>query len=414
MTVGRGFIARLLFALVSGTTGLSAAHIRCYLLKPPLDVLPGVRRLVVMDFAGTGGERVSQYLVGSLTDSRRGMSSSADDITYLSGARTNMFSVIDKNELARVLNEHFASGDDTAAVLSNVTGIDAIVSGSITAESLDQSDQRQQVSWVDSAQNNLVDCVTRRVSLTIRMQVTSARTREILATVEGTTATGDDKCGADRATLESVEDLADQCEKEIVARDLIDHLAPRFVEREFTLREVRNNENREVEERGNEACDAAEGGQLDRAFRLFSQILLSDHFNDAVYYDIGVLNEVVGNFTEADSCYRIASGLREDEDYAKALENCRITGQDIITLDSLGIPIRNHIFSESNPATRVHLKGDKDERIPIRASASDTSAIIARVPGGSQVDLIGTEGNWIKVKMFDGEMGYVRNLDLDQ
>jgi len=419
------FAALYVIALLTICTVAIGSDIKCFVLQPPDQALPGVRKLAVVDFNGMGGRAISDYLISSLLVKGRGMatikgglfSKDKEAVTYLSGARTDVFTIVERSRLDQVLKEQDlgATGvvdEKQAATLGKVLGVDAIVMGTITPSSNDATDRRQQTLYQGGNKYNVVvDCITRKVSVRVRMRVVNATTGEILGTKEGSSEIQDDKCGDERTQLATTESLVDQCVRSLADGDLANYLAPHFVQSKFELKDIKV---KEYQKLGDQAGDAAENGQLDRAFTLYSAILKDDAYNDVAYYNVGVLNEVVGNFSQADTAYQKALSIRQDDDYSKASEHSRRLSSFGEMLATMGVSIQKHAFSVSETqiasatAAKIRLKGDSGDRISIRSTAEDASSVVAKVPGGIELELVEKSGDWVKVKTFDGKVGFVK------
>jgi hypothetical protein len=422
-------VASCVFALLISCTAAIASDIKCFVLQPPDQTLPGVQKLAILDFNGMAGRAISDYLISSLLVKGHGIgtikgglfSKDKEGVTYLSGARTDIFTIVERSRLDQVLKEQAlgAAGvvdEKQAAALGKVLGVDAIVMGTIIPSSNDATDRRQQTVYSGGKKSNiLVDCTTRKVGVTVRMRVVNATTGEILGTKEAHSEIQDDKCGDERAQLATVESLVDQCVRFLADGDLANYLAPHFVQSKFELKDIKV---KEYEKLGDQAGDAAENGQLDKSFTLYSAILKDDPYNDAAYYNIGVLHEVVGNYAEADTAYQKASSIRQDDDYTKAIDHCRRLRSFGEILASMGISIQKHSFAVSQTqmasatAEKIRLKGDSGDRISIRSTPEHAGSVVAKVPGGIELELVEKSGEWIKVKTFDGKVGFVNKEDV--
>jgi len=419
------FIASCIFTLLLCCSVAIASDIKCFVLQPPDQALPGVQKLAILDFNGMGGRAISDYLISSLLVKGRGIgaikgglfSKDKEGTTYVSGARTDIFTIVERSRLDQVLKEQAlgATGlvdDKQAAALGKILGVDAIVMGTIIPSSNDSKGRREQTMYTGGNKYNVVvDCTTRKVSVTVRMRVVNATTGEILGTKEGQSEIQDDKCGDERAQLATVESLVDQCVKFLADGDLANYLSPHFVQSKFELKDIKAKDYKKL---GEQAGDAAEDGKLDKAFTLYSAILKDDPYNDVAYYNLGVLNEVVGNFSEADSAYEKAISIRQDDDYTKASDRCHRMSSFGGMLTTMGISIQKHPFSVSETqmanatAAKVRLKGDSGDRISIRSTAEDAATVLVKVPGGIELEMLEKNGNWIKVKTFDGKIGFVK------
>jgi len=400
------------------------AEVRCFVLQPPEHVLSGVQKVAVLDFAGQGWRAFSDYMIAALLEPNRGIttvksglfSKEKAGVSHLSGARTDVFTVVERNRLDAVIREQSLGNsgvvdEKQAASLGKVLGVDAVVIGSITPSSNDQVTRREETVYSGGQKTRqLVDWVIRTVDVSVRMRVINTSTGEILGTKAGKADRRDTKIWSERGGLASVESLIDDCLKELACGDMVNYIAPRFVASKFKLKPIAL---KEYKAQGQRAAEAAENGDLDNAFVQYAAIQKNDPYNDAAYHNLGLLNEVVGNYAEAQDAYQKALAIRQDGDYSKSLERCNTASAYAQTLATLGVEIVKHPFAvsegqmQSASAGKVTLKGGSGDRVAIRAAAQSSAEIVARVPGGIELELVEKSGGWIKVKTFDGKTGYV-------
>ncbi len=187
--------------------------------------------------------------------------------------------------------------------------------------------------------------------------------------------------------------------------------------KEYELKEIDMDQ---YEDLSDKAIENAETGNFDRAYMIYSSIVKEDSYNDVAYFNLGILNDVVGNYKEAQDSYQAALNIRQDEeDYREALNKCQRTNTYNNTLKALGVMITPYKFSvseeqmKSATAKKIKLRGGSGDRITLRATAEATSAVVVKVPGGIELELIEQSGPWYKVKTFDGKIGFIHKDDLD-
>ena len=61
---------------------------------------------------------------------------------------------------------------------------------------------------------------------------------------------------------------------------------------------------------------------------------------------------------------------------------------------------------------RARLKGNGSDRIALYTSADAGSPVVAKVPGGIELEVLEKTGDWVKVKTFDGKVAFVRREDV--
>lgn len=419
------------FAIV-GSECSYASDIKCFALQPPDQVLVGVKKIAILNFKSNYGFSQADHTVQStsfsdhltqalldkgrgITDVKSGFFSKKEGKTYLSGARTDIYTLIGREELDQILKEQNlgTSGlvDETqAASIGKLLGADAIVVGDIVSSS---NDERSIGTEYQGKQSVSVSCLTRTAAATVNMRVVSVATGAILFTKESKTTAKDKQCGSNLPKLASTLSVVDQC---LVAAttELANGIAPHFVESDFALKDV---DAKAFKDQANKARDNAANGKLDEAYAQYSSIIKDDPYNDAVMFNMGVLNEVVGNYQDAQDLYQKAVSVRHDGDYSKALEHCKKMNDFSQSLAQIGIVVDKHTFNvtdaqvSASTAAEVKLKGGGGDRIALYTNADPGSPVVAKVPGGIELEVVEKAGDWVKVKTFDGKVAYVRKDD---
>lgn len=405
-------------------------EIKCFTLEPPEQILSGIQKIAVMDFSGSYGRELSDYLISALLESQRGItkikggifSSDKEGKTYLNGARTDIYTLVERSRLDAVLKEQNlgTSGivdEGQAANLGKVLGVDAIIIGTVNPNS-DDSNTREERKYKKDGQwySYYEDCTTRKVTVDSRMRIVNVNTGQIIGTRAATYKAEDKQCADNRSRLISSDELIKQCVQSSVYQNFVNYVAPRFLLKEFEVLEIDVDA---YEDLSDKAIEFVDKDNFDRAYVIYSGILKEDPYNDVVQYNLGVLNEVVGNYQTALDFYQAAYNIRDDEDYADALNNVNRCLELNKALASLNVIIQpyNYTVSEeqlkSATTQKIRLTGNKSDRINLYNEPGKASDIVVKVPGGIELELIERSGKWYKVKTFDGKIGYVNEDDLD-
>ena len=411
-----------------------AASPQCFVLQPPGQVLPGVKKIAILDFKDHYGSTLDEHYVASasfshhltqalfdkargITDVRTALLFKKEGRTYLSGARTDIYTLIGREELDHIVKEQNlgASGlvDETqAASIGKLLGADAILVGDIM---LSVRGAQSTGSDYDPYGKRTVSvpCFTRTAIATVNMKGISVTTGAILCTKAAQTTAEDKKCGSDLPKVETALSLIDRCLVS-AADELASAIAPRFVENKNNLRDVDVKAYKDI---GKKARQDAENGKLDEAYAGYAAIIKDDPYNDAVIFNMGVLNEVVGNYQDAQECYQKAVGIRPNGDYSKALDRCRRMNEYSPSLIESGVSIDRHTFDITDAKVagageRARLKGDGSERIPLYTIADQGSPVVVKVPGGIELEVVEKSGDWLRVKTVDGKVAFLRKEDV--
>jgi tetratricopeptide (TPR) repeat protein len=425
-----GFCCCLVLA-VFGSQRSYASGMNCFVLQPPGQVLVGVKKIAILNFKSSYGSTFDEQYVQStsfhdhltqalfnktrgITDVKAGLFSKKEGMTYLSGARTDVYTLISREELDQILKEQHlgASGlvDETqAASIGKLLGADAIIVGDIISST---NDAQSVTSVYHSSAKQT--CITRTAATTVNMRVINVTTGAIVCTKAAQNTAKNQQCGSDISKIATPLSLIDQC-LVAAADELASAIAPRFIENKADLRDVDVKQYKDV---GKKARAAAENGKLDEAYAAYASIIKDDPYNDAVMFNMGLLNEVAGNYQDAQDCYQKALGVRPDGDYSKALDRSKKMNEFNQSLAETGIAIDKHTFEVTDAkmagatTERARLKGNGSDRIALYTSADPGSPVVAKVPGGIELEVVEKAGDWLKVKTFDGKVAFVRREDL--
>jgi tetratricopeptide (TPR) repeat protein len=159
------------------------------------------------------------------------------------------------------------------------------------------------------------------------------------------------------------------------------------------------------------ACECAKNKEWDKAVAKWLDVLATDEYNYAALYDLGIANEIFGNYDKAIEYYKKAEVASSHKRNKEAIERVEARKIEVDRLKSYGLAIQPHAF-ENVSATTVVLRGSSSDRHPLYEQPDKTSKVITRLPGGMSVTVIGTEGDWCKIRTPDGREGYVLREEL--
>jgi hypothetical protein len=255
----------------------------------------------------------------------------------------------------------------------------------------------------------VVNCLERAAKVTVRLRVFRVETAEILANADRDGAKSVKACQPDLA-LPPVSDIVSDVSKDI-ASSVANYLAPHFELQEFQLEKVHNKEQKEL---GDRAGKLAEDLAVDDAYAIYHSLHEQDEYAPALAYDLGVLEEVVGNYQEADQLYRAACQLHEDGDCKHGIERVGRSLAFREVLEAMGVTIEPHAFPTSAEAVQaatakqIEIKGGRDERIPVYEQPDEKAKVVASVPGGVTFTVLEEQGDWLKIELLGGKQGYVQ------
>lgn len=414
----------------SAVGGALYKKLKVFVLVPPGHTLAGVTRIAILDFsvgrweAGESGRKFADFVIGQLMEPERGITEvktgllglgSQEGRTLQPGAFTNVFEVVERSRLSQVMSEQQleVSGavDESQAVrVGKLLGVDAIVIGTLELTSSDrpwigERDVRQGEQTVTVQ----VQCVTRTVTGRFRGRVVHAESGSILAPLEGGADGKDSECQPTMGDLATPAAIGETL-LQTMSGQLVNEIAPHFELQEFELDNITTKEFKELAE---QAADLAEDYNVDHAYVLYSSIYDRDPYNPKVLYNLGTLNEVVGNYAQASEYYGQAAELSKEKKYREALERAQRSAAFVHALAAIGVTIAGHAFEVSEEklaevtAVQVEVKGKTDQRFPVFAQAGEDGEVVAQVPGGVTFTVLAEEGEWYRVKLLGGKEGFI-------
>lgn len=405
-------LCTILFLFVSAT---SAQDFQAFVLQPPEKILNNVKKISVLEFTGEKGKVLTEYLGAALLESRRGIyvvsggffSSSKVVGTYLKGARTNVFDLVERTQLDKVLQEQNLSNsgivdDGQAASVGKVLGIDAIITGSVSYTYKDEHRTDKKTDYTTNKTYN-VSCTKRTVTAEARMKIISVSTGQVIGTKTASSTFYEDKCGEQRSGISSPSSIADNCVKSI-ASSLSNYFCPVFVLSGFDFEKIKN---KEYKDKAKQAKQLIKDNNLAGAFAIYKAIYDNDPYCAEAADATANLYSISGNFEKAKELWLVAAEI--DAKYQKDLQwvNRQIEMNQM--LENLGITIEKGEYSSSSEALadKVTTRGNKGDRYEVKKEANEGAETVAKVPGDTEFTVLKDEGTWVLIKLLGGKQGYI-------
>ena len=422
--LSRRFLMVVLLCLLGFSSAFPYKKIKVFVIETPDQVLPGVKQIAVLDFEGENdlGRNFADYMISQLLVSDRGITeisggffrSNKEGRTLQDGAFTNVFNVIERSRMMEVVEEQKLGAmglldASQAAQLGQILGVQALVMGNISYTHKDNRFQEKRTyrGKDKKTYTKLVPCLERTVTVTVRARIISAENGQIVGVKEASRSNTDKKCEADIGNVTPLEQMADDLARS-VSNEVVDYLAPRFVLEEFEFEKLKADDFKDV---GDDAAEMAENLDVDGAYAIYKTIYDEDPYNPKVMYNLGILEEVVGNFDAAKGYYEMATQLKGDEKkYKKALDRLDKKLAYLEQLSQLGVELAGREWSQEKvdlSEQKVEIKGGSDERFPIYQQPQEGSTVVAQVPGGLLFKVLAVEGDWYLIELLGGKSGYV-------
>jgi hypothetical protein len=374
-----------------------------FFLDPPEKPLPGVKKIAVLNFEGEGGRMVSDFLISNLMKSERGIYSpstssflgtfSSVGLTLQKGGNTNIFSIVERSELDKVLGEQRLGGslEGTAtAKAGKVLGIDLILTGTISTRE-GRFPQEGCSVWQQNATANL--------------KILDVKTGQVVAVKQFSNLQESKACqGEVNVSMESLKESAFRN----VAYGMANYISPLYILHDFEIEKIKDKASKD---KGKAALKYIEQGDLNSAFGIYKSIYDSDPYNIPAIKNMVYLYAIHGNFSKADEYLKLATEIdpketKQDIEFiAKQLQNLK-------SLKEIGIElISDFEFTLGNTekalAKKVKTRGSKSDRIEARKDPDAASEAVAKVPGDTEFEILETKGDWTLVKLLGGKQGWL-------
>ncbi|MFC1572666.1 CsgG/HfaB family protein [Candidatus Eisenbacteria bacterium] len=396
--------------MVNVDTGGAYEKVKFAVLRTPEAHLPGIRRVLITDFEGDEQDLMRDRVRGFLLNEERihcggplNFLKSCEAERTPDWATTKVFDVVEREALDLHVQEILRGTQgllNPAQVksLGLLDAADGIICGRIVR--LDDGHDEHKTSSKGKRYT------TRNVSVSVTLQLNHVERGEVLCTV--TKKANKSDSGSQQSSLDGWGVLLEKCFDEISVK-FADHLTPHLENKKAELEKLKG---KEYEEQAKDAASLAEKGDVDRAYRIYEAIRSAQQYNPKVLYNLGALNEAVGNYDKASALYEQAHKMKRDNDRWKdALHRARVAADDLALWKSFGMGVREHEWPEAGPSDlpkqTVVIVGDEEDQYQVYAEPSETSEPVFPVPGGIEVPKIDATEGWVQIEMFDGSQGWI-------
>lgn len=424
--------AFLLFIIIittinSASSQLFKTTLTTSLLSPPEKNTNGIKRIAVLDFdnisskefkeAGVDvGSKMADYLTIQLLKEFRGMGNNC----FIEGGKTNIYSIIEREEIKRVLKSKNIVlsnlNESEILTLGKELGVDAILAGNLSYSSTDERNITRYTT--KDGVVKVTHHLTRTTSLEVRMKIFSIASGEFIGQKSARSSYKDSsssKTPPKSNAVKSSSKLAEfGCER--VAYSLSNYIAPYYYSNTFTFERVKN---KKFKQRIKDATEYLKLKELDKAYQMYSAIYEVDPYNAELVFNMGILNEVVGNYSKAKELYGVAVNMDASNDaYVKGLSRTKDNIELTKYLKEIGIELKLHVFETSDNKNllieRIKIKGSRSKRKVAYQEPNEKSSKIGEFPGSMEFDLleITADEKWILVKLPDGKKAYFKSKDI--
>jgi len=207
-------LAAFLLAAAASLSAVSASEtVECFILKAPEKILDGVKKVAILSFEGdeAAGRAMADYIVANLMEEQRGIRDISgffvkkEGKTFIGGARTNVFDLVERTQLDKIMAEQNLSNsgainEQQAAQVGKILGLDAIVTGTLSYSSLDEQETNTYKN-PKTGQVRYEYCTIRKVTGKARLKIISVNTAQIIGTTDASQVSSQKKCDEERSGL---------------------------------------------------------------------------------------------------------------------------------------------------------------------------------------------------------------------
>jgi curli biogenesis system outer membrane secretion channel CsgG len=411
----------LSFLLISLFGELPAQKVECFILKAPEKPFYNMKRIGVLEFDCTSNRRKNQiitdYIVGALLNQHRGiydkqnqwygLVKAKEGRTFVKGVTTDFYEVIEREQLEKIMREQRLSlsgaiDESSAAEVGKLLGLDVMIMGSVNYTHNDK--------YSTSSGSR---CLKRTVTAIGTIKIISVETGKIEGTKNAEISLKESACNDNISGMLTVDQVADQA-LENLADQFVGYFTPGYESIKYEFEKIKL---KEFKDRGKEAMDYIEAGDLDRAFPIAYSMFEADSYNPKAAYNLGIIYEMVGDFEEAAEYYGIAYEIDFDNElYQQASERAQRGIELAAFLDEIGRPVEPYTFSGDDLSTaladRVEIKGSSGDRSEVYELPDKKSDVVAKVPGGLEFKVLETQGDYYKIQLRGTKTGYIHKSDV--
>lgn len=419
--------------LALSATAFGYKKITVHVAVPPEVTLESEAVVAILDYAGYNddmpllGEIISNGIITHAFSRQAGDSDDDVDVVVVAGKKrggvyitpaTNDYIFIERSQLESALaelsiGESNRSGDfeeSQIVALGGMVGADFVVYGSIHSEVQDAKTSKKVTLRNKKTKERYtvkVPCTKRTVSVSATQRIMDVETGQILATLQDSRQGFDQVCSNEsNRTLATASAIA-----EVPAADLSNLFARQFLAHtesfEYELDKIKT---KEFKKQAEQAANAADEYEIRRAYHIYSELYELDPYNPKVIYNLGVMLNFSGHFAEALKMFEMAQSLKKSGRYEQAIRRCQYQMGLVDHLEELDLgfePLDLESEALAVASQKVKVKGSMEDRRPVLVGAEADAALLVRVPGSVELDLLGFSGDWFEVRLIDGRSGFI-------
>jgi len=285
--------------------------------------------------------------------------------------------------------------DSQAATVGKILGIDAIISGS--------------TNWTSSMDYNNSRRVN-KVKATLSMKIISVTTGQVLAIfskdVNRESASTLDPKSGNWSAMKATNILVDEAFDALV-KMAADYIAPIYEQVKPDYRKIKVKDH---SAQGKKAMELLEDQKdFEGAFTIYKGIAEADPYCAEALCNIAHIYLTYGNYEKAVEYYKQAAEI-DKEEYGKELTFGQKKLDEVSVLSTIGITLPVNELSgnaHSASAKSVKTRGGKSDRYDVLVGPEKGASVVSKVPGDTEFELLGDNGDFVKIKLIGGKEGYI-------
>lgn len=390
-------------------------------IRAPEKVMEGVKNLGVEDFRGSAGDALATALIEALTSANRtGPEPAGDAIEAMASGLVEGAASQATGGLSQIVTGTVSAVADLGkaplyekglrinvfeSIKKGRESVDAFITGEM--ETVGPKDSRYKTTTVvitgdGKKTKKNISCTKREAKLTVHMKV--MKEDNIHYSKDMATDTVVTKCEGEQRNLPSSDEMFTAMAKQL-APHMANCIAPYYNTIAINLQKDKATKKA--------VKIASKDRDWDKAVAIWKNVLTADEYNYSALYNLGVANQIFGNYDKAVEYFEKAEAASSHKRNKKAIMIVKARKTEIERLKGYGLISEVHAFADVAPTTMVvSLKGNSKKRYDLMEKPDASSSVVAKLPGGMIVAIVGTEGDWTKIKTKDGKEGYVTKKSL--
>lgn len=437
-----------------------AKDLEVFVIQPPNVTLVGVKTVALVGFKVTENNslnwnsdfstELSGYITSLLLKKQRGVEDvqkifgNKEGVTFQDRIGCDIYSVLDRSSdavFAEQLKSASGLTDSLVVEMGKMYAAQALITGDISVSYSTRNFVEEQT--INKKKIN-VNCTELIVNTTISIRVIDTESAKVIASKtypDPGTNTKDFQCktkicgrnDGDPSVggiikdfgglfgrwdcgdgLSDIQSIAKYHLRK-AANSFAAHIAPTFALEKYDFKDPKfEGDLRKYRDSYKEARDWAKNKKLHRAYSIFKGLLEHDPFNTKLYYNIGILEEVVGNIETAHTYYTEAyNGKSDEKDYKEALIRIEKQQMFLERLAEIDVSFSTFEWNEDAGTSPNERRCKVKEAASLHEEPTEKSPVIGPAPKDREFVILAEEGEWLLLQLPFGKQGYIHSKNVE-